>query len=144
MIKKLVLLSMLFITLCCRAQSPGEYLDFAIQYTEEQKHDEAIKVCDKLLELLPSNPDVFFLRGVNKYLKHDYEGAILDFDSTLTYNPNYSDAYLYRARSKKAIRDYWGALKDYNRAKDENFYSTVSSLAGDMIKSIFRKSEDDG
>jgi tetratricopeptide (TPR) repeat protein len=124
------------------AQTFNEYLDYAIEYTEEKKHDEAIKVCNKLLETWPSNADIFFLRGVNKYLKSDYEGAIHDFDSTLSLNPNHSDAYLFRAKSKRALKDYWGAFRDLNKAKDENFYSTISSLAGDMVRSFFRKSEE--
>jgi len=129
--------------LFARAQSPAEYLDFAIKYTEEQKYDEAIKVCNKLLKMLPSNPDIFYLRGVNYFLKSDYETAIINFDSAININSGFSDAYLYRAKSKRALKNYWGALRDYNRAKNENFYSTISSLAGDVIKSIFRKSEDD-
>lgn len=124
-------------------QSANEYLDFAIKYTESNQPDEAIRVCNKLLIILPSNPDVFFLRGVNKYLKKDYKGAIADFDSTLKINPGKTDAYLFRAKSKKEIKDYWGALRDYNRAKDENFSSTVTSLAGDMVRSVFRKSGSD-
>lgn len=128
---------------CSFAQTPADYLSYAISYTEEQKHDEAIKTCEKLLELLPSNPDIFYLRGVNYYLKNNYEDAITDFDSVIKINPNYSDAYLYRAKSKQALKQYWSALRDYNKAKDENFYSTLSSLAGDMVSSIFRKSEDE-
>ncbi|MCB2220953.1 MAG: hypothetical protein KQI35_11205 [Bacteroidetes bacterium] len=124
------------------AQTTSEYLDFAIKYTEENKHDEAIKVCDKLLEMLPNSADIFYLRGVNRYLKSDFEGAILDFDSTLSINPNHSDAYFFRAKSKRALKDYWGAFRDLNKAKDENFYSTISTLAGDMVRSIFRKSNE--
>ncbi len=70
---------------------------------------------------------------------NDYEGAILDFDSVLLLNPNYSDGYLYRAKSKKAMKNYWGAMKDYNKAKDQNFSQTLTSLTGDVVKSIFSK-----
>ena len=119
-----ILLLFLLFRLSLNAQTVEEYLDFAIKYTEEQKFDEAIKTCDKLLELLPSNAEIFYLRGVNYFLKESYELAITDFDSTLSNNPNYTDAYLYRA-------------------KDENFYSTLSSLAGDMVSSIFRRSDEE-
>lgn len=138
-----ILLLFLLFRLSLNAQTVEEYLDFAIKYTEEQKFDEAIKTCDKLLELLPSNAEIFYLRGVNYFLKESYELAITDFDSTLSNNPNYTDAYLYRAKAKQALKQYWSALRDYNRAKDENFYSTLSSLAGDMVSSIFRRSDEE-
>jgi tetratricopeptide (TPR) repeat protein len=88
---------------------------------------------------MPENEDVYYLRGINKFLMNDYEGAISDFDSLLILNPNHSDGYLYRAKSKKAVKDYWGAMKDYNKAKDQNFSQTVTSLAGDVVKSLFSK-----
>lgn len=117
----------------------AEFLRIAVDFTEENKHPEAIKVCDKLTRLIPDNDDVYYLRGINRYMMNDFEGAISDFDSVLILNPNYSDAYLYRAKSKKAMKNYWGAMKDYNKAKDQNFSQTVTSLTGDMIKSVFSK-----
>jgi len=117
----------------------AEFLRIAVDFTEENKHLEAIKVCDKLTKLMPESEDVYYLRGINKYMLNDYEGAILDFDSVLLLNPNYSDGYLYRAKSKKALKNYWGAMKDYNKAKDQNFSQTVTSLTGDVIKSVFSK-----
>jgi tetratricopeptide (TPR) repeat protein len=117
----------------------AEFLNIAIDFTEERKHIEAIKVCDKLTILMPDNEDVYYLRGINKYMLNDYKGAITDFDSLLMLNPNHSDAYLYRAKSKKAMKNYWGAMKDYNKAKNQNFSQTVTSLAGDIVKSVFSK-----
>jgi tetratricopeptide (TPR) repeat protein len=117
----------------------AEFLRIAVNYTEDNKYPEAIKVCDKLVKLMPENEDVYYLRGINKFLMNDYEGAISDFDSLLILNPNHSDGYLYRAKSKKAVKDYWGAMKDYNKAKDQNFSQTVTSLAGDVVKSLFSK-----
>jgi tetratricopeptide (TPR) repeat protein len=115
----------------------AEILQLAVDYTEQRKHPEAIKVCDKLSKLMPQNEDVYYLRGINKYMLEDYEGAIADFDSVLLINPNHSDSYLFRAKSKKANKNYWGAMRDYNKAKDQNFSQTVTSLAGDVVKSIF-------
>lgn len=116
-----------------------EFLQLAVDYTGQKKHPEAIKVCDKLTVLLPDNGDVYYLRGVNKYMMEDYEGAIADFDVLLMLIPNHSSGYLYRAKSKKAIKDYWGAMKDYNKAKDQDFPQTVTSLFGDAVKSFFSK-----
>ncbi|MEZ5083877.1 MAG: tetratricopeptide repeat protein [Bacteroidales bacterium] len=114
----------------------GEYLSIAIEFTETGKYDAAIKLCDKLEKLDPENADIYYLRGINYYLLKNYEAAIDDFDSVLKLNPDHTDAYLYRAKAKKANNNLLGALSDYNKAKDGNFSQTVSSLAGDLIKSL--------
>lgn len=115
-----------------------EFLQYAIEFTESNRNEEAIRVCDKLADLLPDNPDIYFLRGVNKYLLKDFDGAISDFNRVLKMNPNYTDAYLFRAKSKRGNRNYLGALRDYNNARNENFYETISSLANDFMISLFR------
>jgi tetratricopeptide (TPR) repeat protein len=119
-----------------------EFLNYAIEFTESNRNEEAIRVCDKLADLLPDNPDIYFLRGVNKYLLSDFDGAISDFNSVIQMNPNYTDAYLFRAKSKKGNRNYLGALRDYNNARNENFYETISSLANDFMISLFRERPD--
>ena len=115
----------------------GEYLNLAVKYTESGRYAEAIKVCDKLIALDDKNPDFYYLRGVNRYLMQDYENSIVDFDITIELDPNYTDAYLKRAKAKKETNDLMGAFRDYNRAKNENVSQTLSSLAGDLIKSVF-------
>jgi tetratricopeptide (TPR) repeat protein len=135
----LVIIIIVTIVLNLNGQSAvEEYLNYAIRFTESNRNEEAIKVCDKLAGLLPDNPDIYYLRGVNKYLIQDYEGAVSDFDITLAMNPNHTDAYLFRARSKKGKRDFLGALRDYNSARNENLYETISSLATDFMGSLFR------
>ena len=114
-----------------------DYLKVVIEFTENNQNLEAVKLCDKLVGLFPENADVYFLRGINKYLLEDYDGAIQDLDKTLSLNPDYPDAHLYRAKSKKASKDYIGALRDYSIAKDKNFTQTVSSLTGDALRSFF-------
>ena len=118
---------------------PGleDYLKVAAGFTESRQHLEAISVCDKLIGTFPDNPDVYFLRGINRYMQDNYDGAVEDFDKTLSLFPDYPEAYLYRAKARKANKDYMGAIRDYRKAKDYNFTQTVASLAGDMVKSIF-------
>ena len=134
--------NLIFILLLNSAIAGGQaeirdYLQVIVEFTENNQNLEAIKLCNKLEKSYPENPDVYYLRGINRYLLKDYEEAVKDFDKTLNLNPEYSDAYLYRAKARKAGKDYFGAFKDYNKAKDENFTNTVTSLAGDVIRSIF-------
>lgn len=136
---RLIYISIFFLNfqLVTAQTSVSEYLTIAIDLTESGEYEAAIKICDKLQKLDPENTDIYYLRGVNYYLLKNYEPAIRDFDKVLELNPNHPDAYLYRAKAKKANNDLMGALRDYNKAKDGNFSQTVTSLAGDLIKSIF-------
>ena len=114
-----------------------DYLQVAAEFTETNKNLEALKLCDKLIAVYPENPDVFFLRGIIRYIMKECEEAVKDFNRVLELDPNYPDAHLYRAKARKDCKDYFGAMRDYNKAKDKNFSQTVTSLAGDMIKSLF-------
>ena len=117
--------------------SLSDYLSVVVSFTESGQNLEAVKICDRLSSQYPENADVYFLRGINHYVLEDYKRAIDDFGRTAELDPDYPDVYLYRARAKKADKDYLGALRDYNRAKDQNFSTTLTSLAGDMLKSVF-------
>ena len=119
-----------------------DYLQVAAEFTESNRNLEAIKLCDKLITNYPENPDVFFLRGINRYVMKECEEAVKDFTRVLELNPNYPDAYLYRAKARKDCKDYFGAMRDYNKAKDRNFSQTVTSLAGDVIKSLFSNKDE--
>lgn len=133
----LILILLLFQLPAMAQGEAGSYLSVVVKFTEDRQHLEAIKVCNKLEKKMPENPDVFFLRGINYYLLKEYEKAILDFDKTIGLKPDYPDAFLYRAKARKASKDYLGAFRDYRKAKDENFSQTVTSLAGDVIRSVF-------
>jgi len=138
---RIALLVLLTILTVCNLAGQSEiedYLSDAIAFTESKRNIEAIQMCDQLADLLRGNPDIYFLRGVNKYLIKDYAGAIDDFDSTLEISPDHTEALLFRARAKKENRDYTGAIRDYNHARTKNFYETISSLATDFMTSLFR------
>jgi tetratricopeptide (TPR) repeat protein len=128
----------LFIVSGLKSQTiPDEYLKSAIEFTESRQYDQAIKTCDMMIELYPGDANIYYLRGVNKYLLEDYDGAIKDFDITLNINPGYTDAYLKRAKAKNGKNNFIGALIDYNNAKNENLYETLMFVAGDFFKSFF-------
>lgn len=119
-----------------------DYIKVIAGFTENKQNLEAVKLCDRLISSNPEAPDLYFLRGINRYFLEDYEGAVQDFDKTLELDPNYPDVYLYRAKAKKAGKNYFGAMRDYSKAKDRNFSQTVTSLAGDMFRSLFSERKD--
>jgi|GEM_PF-6562650 len=114
-----------------------EYLRLIIDNTNQKKHQEAVKVCDKLINLQPDNANAYYLRGYNKYLGGDYEGAIRDFDKTLALNPENLDAYVKRGNAKNQLNDYWGAMRDYRKAQKMNTYETILYFTRDAMKSLF-------
>jgi tetratricopeptide (TPR) repeat protein len=64
------------------------------------KDEEAIKYFDKLLELVPTDYEGYFLRGTAKSNIMDIDGSIKDFDLAIKYNPNYMEAYANRGVQK--------------------------------------------
>jgi tetratricopeptide (TPR) repeat protein len=61
--------------------------------------------------------DDYFVSGVQKYQKGDYQGALANFNRTIQLDPKSSGAYYNRAILKTDnLNDPQGALADYNRA----------------------------
>lgn len=115
----------------------NEYLYLILDCTENSEHVQAIKICDKLVTYKPDCFYAYYLRGLNHYLVEDYKDAIQDFDTSVKLNPDFSDAYIQRAKAKSKSKNFMGAMADYNRARNDKFYETVSSLAGDIVWSLF-------
>ena len=64
------------------------------------KNEEAIKHFDKLLGLVSTDAEGYFLRGTAKSNVMDIEGSIKDFDLAIKYNANYMEAYANRGVQK--------------------------------------------
>ncbi|MEK7484653.1 MAG: tetratricopeptide repeat protein, partial [Planctomycetota bacterium] len=58
----------------------------------------------------------FFIRGNEKLLKEDFEGAIVDFTEAIRLNPNRSEAHDNRGVAKSYKGDFEGAIKDFTEA----------------------------
>lgn len=55
---------------------------------------------------VPSTAEDFFYRGVEKFQKKDYQGAIKDFDQALLINPDFAEAYNNRGNARAGLGDY--------------------------------------
>ncbi|MFC4816633.1 tetratricopeptide repeat protein [Flavobacterium sp. GCM10023249] len=64
------------------------------------KNEESIHYFDKLLELVPTDFEIYFLRGTAKSNIMDVDGSIKDFDLAIHYNPDYKEAYANRGVQK--------------------------------------------
>ena len=58
----------------------------------------------------------YYIRGLQKCVLHDLQGAIVDLDKAIANNSKYADAYFYRAAIKKELGDTDGFRKDYSTA----------------------------
>ncbi len=64
------------------------------------KNEEGIKYFDKLLDIVSTDAEAYFLRGTAKSNIMDIEGSIKDLDLAIKYNPNYMEAYANRGVQK--------------------------------------------
>lgn len=63
-------------------------------------NEAAIPYFDKLIELVPTDAEPYFLRGTAKSNIMDSDGAIADFDKAIELRPNYMEAYANRGVQK--------------------------------------------
>src|SRR5262249_61135180 len=55
-------------------------------------------------------------RGMAKFVKRDYDGAIADFDSALLISPSFAEAHLRRGTVWETKGDFERAMADSGRA----------------------------
>ena len=58
----------------------------------------------------------YYIRGLQKCVLRDLDGAVADLDKAIANNSKYADAYFYRAAIKKELGDKEGFRKDYSTA----------------------------
>ena len=58
----------------------------------------------------------YYIRGLQKCVLRDLQGAIDDLNKAIENNPKYADAYYYRAAIRKELGDTDGFRKDYSTA----------------------------
>ena len=62
------------------------------------------------------NGDFYYNRGIKKYDRGDYYGAISDYTKAIEINPRDADAYYNRALAKDDLKDIYGAIADYTKS----------------------------
>lgn len=86
-----------------------------------KRYEIAAQNCSKIIELVPDNPELFWLRGQLYSELKKYPLAIKDFTDFLSYMSKDSIdriavAYYSRAYCKSLLSDHFGALDDYQKS----------------------------
>lgn len=91
-----------------------------IKLLEEKNYQEAIKICNDILNTNNEDEIAYFYRGSSKYYLKEYKGAIEDYNKSIELNPNNENSYLQRGDCKKYIKEYKEAIKDYDKVIELN------------------------
>lgn len=82
----------------------------------QKDYYEAINKFNKCVDIKPENAEVYFYRGLCKYVLFDNIGAEHDFSMAIIYhNFLYSDALNYRSLTKYRLGKYVEAINDINK-----------------------------
>jgi len=67
-------------------------------------------------EAKAGNDYFYYNRGIKKYDRGDYYGAIADYTKAIEINSRDADAFFNRGLAKEDLKDYYGAIADYTKA----------------------------
>lgn len=73
----------------------------------------AIQDFTRYIEINPSSPKGYTMRGDVQMFNHDYEDALKDYDRAIRVSRSYRDAYVGRGLAKMGLGRYQEAIKDY-------------------------------
>ena len=85
----------------------------AIASFSSSKSDKVAKISN-VVAAVPKAED-FFLKGYQKYLDKDFQGAIADYTEAIRLNPNLAQAYVLRGVVRYELKDFQGAINDYTQ-----------------------------
>lgn len=81
--------------------------------------DQAIKQLDQMIRVNPKNLTAVFFRGLAKFIKHDYKGALVDYNKIILLVPKATgleQVYNNRGVIYESYGEDAKALADYNKA----------------------------
>jgi len=94
------------------------------RFFDRGDYDRAIRNYSWGLESYPSNPDIYFFRGLAWLKKENLDSALADFTKAIDLEPLYIKAYINRGSIWKEKRELDKALSDYHKVIEinPNFY----------------------
>ena len=112
--KKLVIISCLFLTACATLKTSSEYVARGSGYLKDGKKQEAINSFNKAIVLNPSNIEAYEARGAAYFFNGQYELAAADFERVLKEDPYRISAYTAYASVLASQGNFKDALQVLN------------------------------
>ena len=84
-------------------------------YYKQKLFEKALADYNKLVNLLPTDPELIADRGLSYHMLGSYDNALADFNKVIELEPNNPYWYSCRAFIKDYIKDYEGSLIDYEK-----------------------------
>ncbi len=82
---------------------------------KKENYNLAIKDYNKVIELTPDYPDIYFDRGIAKTQLKQYEDALTDYDEAIRLKPDDAISYFNRGFAKDQLGRYEEAIADYDK-----------------------------
>jgi tetratricopeptide (TPR) repeat protein len=93
-------------------------------------------------EATPKSAIEYNARGLTRYNKGDFDGAIADFNKSIALDPGFWATYMVRGLARDSKGDYDGAIADYDKAIDLN--PTFAKPYNDRGHARYQKGDYDG
>ncbi len=84
-------------------------------YQRTKVWKDSISLFSDVIEKHPEFPQAYYIRGIEKINRKDFNGAVSDFDKAIKLDSVFIDAYLNRANSRYYIKDFDGSMSDFNK-----------------------------
>ncbi|MGL4392330.1 MAG: tetratricopeptide repeat protein [Fusobacteriaceae bacterium] len=100
--------------------------------------DEKLKFFNMAIMLNPNFSDAYLQRGIVKFQKTDYAGAILDYSKALEFSPENSTIYLNRGVAKYKKSDIQGAMEDLSVSIQKNPNNSLAYFHRGTLYSLIK------
>ena len=101
---------------CKRPKNPRAWANLGYAYVNASRYDEAIRCCDKALDLEPDFSLAYINRGLAYVKIGRLTEAIRDCDKAIALKPDSGDAYYNRGRAYAGLGRLSEAIGDYDKA----------------------------
>ncbi len=100
----------------CSAQDSGEDLLMrAITAYREGRVDEAFTLSQRAIEISPTDPTGYFIRGSVFESRQEHEKALADYDRVIELSKSLPLAYTRRGGLRFKLGDFKGSIADFDR-----------------------------
>ena len=110
------------------AEMSKENNNIAFRLAKVKKHQEALFLANKSIDLNPNNHLAYDTRGCIKYFLKDYAGALNDLNKSIELDSKEGIKFYHRGFIYKDVRKLEEALKDWNIALEKGYSKAENAI----------------